>query len=270
MTNLVFKNDHELRNYFLLSIGLIFFLGLTEFLGLTRWMRNLGEWAVRPSMEFGAMIVNGAETPYFVAAHSFESYKHLENLELQYAQAVAQQSEVDSLKAENQELKKLVEQGSVAKKNGGSSGANGVIVAGILSYGQPFIDKGRNDGVTEGNMILIGNTLMGRVSRVSNLNSEISLLSQTNVTPVLVKTESGATGIVSGDGRQVLIKELPTDADVKVGERVVTEGQMDIPQGISVGKIQSITKNPNSPTQEAVVDQIVSFYQSHIVEVRQQ
>jgi|SRR5579859_275376 len=263
MINFVLPKKYDAsRNYLLVGAAIAMIFAVLEFLGLFTPVRARLEKILSPARFLGAEIVAWVDSPYFVLQNSFQGYQHVQDLEIHYAQAVAQLDELENLRSENQELKQLLEKTATASSERTTTTQ---IVSPILAYGQPYIGKGSMDGVTEGDMVFISDTLVGRVGGVSSYQAEIILLQAANSTPVLAKTESGVTGIVQGDGKQVLLKELPADADVKIGERVLTAGQEGVPQSISLGIVRSVEKRPNAATQTAVIDQIVSFYQSQLV-----
>jgi cell shape-determining protein MreC len=64
------------------------------------------------------------------------------------------------------------------------------------------------------------------------------------------------------------LTEIPVNVKLEVGERVVTQGQDGIAPNIFVGRIASLESKPEAAVQTAVIEQVVSFYEATIVEVR--
>jgi cell shape-determining protein MreC len=242
----------------LLMIGAVVVL---EFFGVLQPVRRLGEWMLVPVMNRAAQCVHALKLPYFVIRQSYRSYTSVKELELEYSRATSQLADLESLKKENEELRELVKQKQ-------SSSGEAATIAPILVYSQPRIGKGNRDGIQSGDLVMIVQTLIGRVNEVSDSQSSLTLLTATHSLPILVKTESGVTGVVVGNGSQLLMKEIPQDADIQVGQRVLTVGQAEVPRGLSVGRIQSISHLAVNSSQVAVIDQVVSFYESHLVEVQ--
>ncbi len=249
------------QQLFVPFVILICVTALLEFFGFLTPLRHLHEWVLRPVLSTSARIVNIIELPYFVTRQSFKTYTYVQDLELRYSEAVAQLGELEGLKKENQELRDLIGQKQI-------SSVIKPIIAPILAYSQPYIGKGKRDGVKEGDLVMIGKTLIGRVEEVSDSQSIVTLLTSSTSLPLLVKTESGVTGVVAGDGRQLLMKEIPQDAAVQTDERIVTVGQSEVPAGISIGRLRSLSKSAVNSSQVGSIDQVVSFYESHIVEVQ--
>ena len=252
----------EIKIHFLAYAVGIFLLAIFELVGLMNPVRSISEKMLVPVMMLSSRMLQIAKLPFDVTIKNFQGYQHVQDLELRYAEDEAKLGEMEKLKSENEELRKMIEQ-NTAQKNKKLS-----IVSPIVAYSQPFLGKGKNDGVAEGNMVLVANTLIGRIGKVSDSQSEVILLSEKTGLPILSKTEFGVTGLVVGDGKQVILSEIPADKEIKVGDRVVTVGQAGVDEGIFIGKVRSLGKKAGSSTQIAVLDQIISFYDNHLVEVR--
>jgi cell shape-determining protein MreC len=261
MTQDLFINQFTRRQYILISVFLFLLILVIEMTGIFTPLRAMGEYLLTPVGNASAEVIRLLNLPYHAVRTSFEEYTRVQDLELRYAEAIAQLGEMESLRTENQELKSLLSSASAGTDPS-------ALIAPIISYGQPYISKGKNEGIKEGAMVMIAQTLVGQVGKVSAEEAEVVLFSRNENKPVLVKTEKGVTGIIVGDGRRVLMRELPVEAEVSVGERVVTVGQPSVQSGISVGRVQSLEKQPDATTQTAVIDQLVSFYESKIVEVK--
>jgi len=250
--------SHYRVKCFILFVVVIFL----EFLGVAGFLRAGSEALVLPAERLGAFIVHTIEFPYTVVVRNIQGYQHVQDLELRYAESVAQLSELDSLKKENADLRALI--------HDTASSSAAMMIAPITSYGKPSIGIGKNKEISEGNMVFLQDTLIGIVGQVSPEQSEVLLFLRGTGIPILAKTEQGISGTVSGDGRRVILKELPVEVEVKPGERIVTVGQVGIPPGLSLGRVKTIEKKKDSPTQQAIIEQNVSFYQAQFVEVRKE
>ena len=78
------------------------------------------------------------------------------------------------------------------------------------------------------------------MSKVDANLAYISLLWQEETPLILVETQAGVQGILRGNGKHVLLTEVPTDQELIIGERVATTGQEGVEQGLYVGEIHSI------------------------------
>ena len=106
--------------------------------------------------------------------------------------------------------------------------------------------------VTEGGVV-------GRVSAVSPLTSQVDLLTRkgSGIGAVVGQIgETGALGVVAGtsDSELLEMKYVSGNFDVQVGQEIFTTGQDDIyPPGLKVGEIVSVTSGsattpPGAPT----------------------
>lgn len=239
-----------------------------QVVGISQSLRELGERIFQPLVKLNVGIAEELTLPFRAAHQSLRNYEYVQDLELRYAETVAQLAEIDALKKENDELKKQLNPQQVDQKISADSGVGQRFILPIIAYGQPTISFTANDQVQEGMPVLYAQTLLGRIGKITQNQAQVALLSERGADPVLVRTESGVTGVIVGDGRKVVMAEIPIEVDVRVGERVVTVGQSLIAQGLSVGRVQSIEKTQGAPTQAAVIDQVVSFYDAQSVEVR--
>jgi rod shape-determining protein MreC len=257
----VIMTPAHIRNEWLVGGCLVVCLWLAEFVGVTQPLQRLVQTAVHP-LQFGARQVAQA----FVAPVRYgwslqKAQRRILDLEQRYAESSALLGEMDSLQAENEALRKMIQATDTRL-------TQRVITTPILSYGHPLVAGGRLDGIQPGQLVLVEQTLMGVITEVSENQSQVALLFQEQTQPLVAKTESGVQGLVKGDGKRVVLTEIPVESQVKEGERVVTAGQEGIPGDVFIGRVVTVQANPQASTQTAVIEQIVSFYATQIVEVR--
>ena len=257
--NAVFFGRDARRNYWWYSGALFLLLLLLEFLGMLRPVRQSMEFLLQPVLTAAAQVVRIASTPLKIVDNSLQSYQRVQDLELRYAEALAQLAQIDQLKKENQELRSFIQDKTEPQTR---------LLVPVVSYGRPYIGAGREKGIKPGDMVLLQDILIGRIGQVSENQAEVVLLSQNNTQPVLARTEQGITGTVQGDGRKLFLAELPVEIELQRGERVMTVGQAGVAAGILIGRVGSIEKKSELPTQRAVIEQVVSFYDAQVVEVR--
>jgi rod shape-determining protein MreC len=234
---------------------------IADFVGATRPVRALGERALSPLQYLSNTVISTMTQP-FQSLHSLQTaQRRIQDLELRYAETSAQLGELDRLKAENQALREMLGASDIKL-------AQRSITRPIVSYGRSLVAGGKEDGIREGQMVLIKQTLVGLVGSVSEAQAEVRLLSQEGTQPVLAHTESGVQGLVVGDGKRVILTEIPLDAEVKVGERVMTDGQEGIARDVLLGRVASVKAEPADSTQTIVIEQLVSFYEAQVIEIR--
>ncbi len=85
---------------------------------------------------------------------------------------------------------------------------------------------------------------VGRIQRVFNDSASIILVTNVNSSIAVRIQPSRIDGILEGRGdNRGYLKYVPQEADVKVGERVVTSGLDGIyPEGLLVGDVTSVKK----------------------------
>lgn len=106
-----------------------------------------------------------------------------------------------------------------------------VVAAQILSATRdPFsrkviLDRGATHGIVEGQPVIDETGLVGQVTRVLPLSSEATLLTDKNFAVPVEVERNGLRTVLAGAGRGVLeLKFLPANADLEVGDRLITSG----------------------------------------------
>lgn len=145
-----------------------------------------------------------------------------------------------SLEAENAELRRLLGMGKRAELR-----TLGVEV--LYDAPDPFsrrivVDRGANAGVRLGLAVLDADGLVGQVTRIQPLVSEVTLITQKDhAVPVMVQ-RNGVRGVVYGLGDGYLeLRHLLADADVRADDLLVTSGLDGVfPAGIPVARVVSV------------------------------
>lgn len=253
------KTDSEFRTWLLLA-GSIIVVGILEYVQVLRPVRSSLELLMLPTLRSAHQVYQVLAYPLAVVEKSHQATQKIQDLELRYNQALAQISELEGLRAENSELRTLIE-------NTDRRLEEVKVVETIVSVAEPTITGGQHVGVEPGDQVVIQGTLVGFVDAVSERVATVRLLSRDDTHPVIVKTESGVEGVLVGNGKNILLTEVsPTDTLV-VGQRVETVGQPGIAANRLVGTISKIDKNPTAAVQTALIEQLVEFRSSKIAEV---
>ena len=173
--------------------------------------------------------------------------------------------EYSDLKAQNDELRKVLkfkdsrdDYNYIATNIIGYSGGN--ILDGYI------VDKGKNDGIEKGMIVIAANGLVGQVTSVaSNWSIIKSILNENVAVSVKVDSTKENTGILRGyresDGTSVCkVENLPMDSNIKVGDTIVTSGLGQIyPKDIMIGKVESVEEDKVNVMKNAVVKPNVDF-----------
>ncbi|MDQ0148709.1 rod shape-determining protein MreC [Eubacterium multiforme] len=187
------------------------------------------------------------------------------SLTVENAKLKKQLLEYSELKAQNDELRKVLkfkdsrdDYNYVATNIIGYSGGN--ILDGYI------VDKGKNDGIEKGMIVIAADGLVGQVTSVaSNWSIIKSILNENVAVSVKVESTKENTGILRGyresDGTSVCkVENLPMDSNIKVGDTIVTSGLGQIyPKDIMIGKVESVEEDKVNVMKNAVVKPNVDF-----------
>lgn len=245
---------------YLTALLLIILVGMGEYVGWTTPVAGQTQRMINPILAFEAEIVRVVYWPFeslFVGYHSAEQLRTMQN---KFAAQSAELHELAKLRRENQTLRGLLE-------NSDRTLEDRKIASPVVSLAYPAVASGTKHGVSQGGMVTFQNTLLGVVTQVSEHQARVALLTKKDSLPVLAKTENGVQGIVVGDGKRVRLTEIPHSAEVNKGDRVVTVGQEGIKRDVLIGTIREVETRPSAPTQTAIIEQLVSFYDAPVVEI---
>ncbi|MBB5017963.1 rod shape-determining protein MreC [Chitinivorax tropicus] len=167
-----------------------------------------------------------------------------ERLHNQQLEANAQLLRMRELQAENDRLRGLL--GSANLLPGQT------MFAEILYTGRdPFtrkviVNRGTHDAVVTGQPVIDDAGVLGQVTRVHELVSEVTLLTEKGQ-PVPVQIQrNGLRAVVFGTGQatELEVRFLPLNADIQVGDILVTSGiDGTYPPGLPVAIVQTVDKS---------------------------
>lgn len=166
-----------------------------------------------------------------------------ENAELRkdLEEAKGDEAELERLRAENQELKKL----NRIDTGGERSKAVEIISGPLSSFEQTVeIDAGSDDGVAEGMAVVTGGGVLGRVTDTEGSRATVQLLTEPGVS-IGVRTKAGDLGVVRGQGQgEPLRLDIADDVRLKVGDRIWTSGidRSAFPKDVYIGKVSKVGK----------------------------
>jgi rod shape-determining protein MreC len=160
----------------------------------------------------------------------------------------AQLQRLAALEAENARLRALLD--SSAKVT------DRVLVSEIMSvdldrfHHRILIDKGTHHGAFRGQALLSADGIVGQITRAEPFTSEAILISDpSHALPVEVNRNGlRAIAVGSGDLTRLSLPFLPNNADVEVGDLLVSSGLGgSFPAGYPVGIVRSIERDPGEP-----------------------
>lgn len=134
-----------------------------------------------------------------------------------------------------------------------------------------LIDKGIVDSVHLGDVIVVKDNLIGKVTKITAHIALVTLLSDPSTSFTAETTKTSASGIVRamGDGTTVLENVVLTDK-LEKNDLVITKGDLDLhgngyPPKLVVGKIVSVDKQASSLFQAAKIQSLVDISQVRMV-----
>ncbi len=160
----------------------------------------------------------------------------------------ARLQQLGSLEAENMRLRDLL----------GSSFKIGerVLIAEILSVDQDpsrqqlLINKGSSSGVFVGQPVIDAEAVMGQVIRTNPFSSTVLLITDfEHALPVEVNRNGLRTVAAgTGAGQELELLHIPKNADVRVGDLLVTSGMGGrFPRGYPAARVTSVRHEPDNP-----------------------
>ncbi|MEO0376715.1 MAG: rod shape-determining protein MreC [Cyanobacteria bacterium P01_A01_bin.17] len=163
-----------------------------------------------------------------------------------------QQQTIVDLKAQNQNLKKLLDQPAVKQD---VAIATPVIGRGADHWWQQItVGRGSKAGITEGAVVQAPGGLVGRVTEVTKHTSRVLLITDPSSRLGATISRSRDMGILRGQSNKFAIIEFfEKDPNVRVGDSVVTSSLSRLfPAGVPIGTVQSLKLEQVSKPQAIV------------------
>lgn len=211
-----------------------------------------GQRVVRTWTQTGADFVQSPVTTFTAAVSNyFTSISNLRSAQDENGQLRQRVQELeveirqkDDLASENERLKSLLQLKETSKYK--------VLTARIIGrdpsvwFDSSIINRGSLDGVALNMPVVADGGLVGRVTAVSPLTSQVDLITynKSGVGGIIGEIgASNALGVVSGTSKKDLLemRYVAGSVDVQVGQVVYTTGQDGIfPAGLKIGEIISV------------------------------
>ena len=219
------------------SIALIV-LGKYNFVGINYLKATINEVVYRSSY-IVSIPEKYAALSYNTVRNHFMLYEDYNIVKEKLKKIESQKHNIDFLIAENQKLKKTLEDVSYS--------SNEQLAKVLIDKQSPFlrsiiINKGTKHNVTKGMTVLNDNYLVGKVVEVNFLTARVLLLSDLNSkTPVTIEPGS-IQAILSGTGKNNgIVQYSKENLPINTGSIVFTSGAGGLfKEGIPVGKIAEI------------------------------
>jgi len=193
------------------------------------------------------------------------TYKENAALKNELATESQDEANVYKLKHDNKELTELLKVQNGMKAY--NPIASTVIDRSTSNWdNQLIIDKGANQGIKVDMNVLNANGVIGKVAKVFSSTSLVELISsnlRTNRMAVILKDKKDVNGTLeSYDEKKgnLIVRKIPSEAEVNVGDKVQTSPISSIFQGgLAVGKVIKVQPDEYGLTQLAVVKPSSTF-----------
>lgn len=213
--------------------------------GITQPLRAAMVTVLQPLQWLARQPVNAAQLAgdYFASLSQAQAQAEASQREL--ARQLLRGGQVEQLELENQRLRQLLE--LRARLNTPATAAEVLYEAADAYTRKVIIDKGQMAGVELGSPVIDAGGVLGQVTRVHPLVSEVTLVVDPDLTiPVLnVRTglRSVAYGDASGGGAGLELRFMGSNTDVQEGDLLTTSGVDGIyPPGLPVAKVERIER----------------------------
>lgn len=164
---------------------------------------------------------------------------------LQQAQRAGQ---VEELTLENKQLRELL--GLRQRLDSTSTVAEVLYDAADPFTRKLIIDKGLASGLLESSPVMDEHGILGQVTRVLPLVSEVTLVTDREHSIPVLNTRTGARGVAFGESGGAPLLEMrfmATNADIEVGDLLTTSGVDGVyPPGVPVAKVVKVERRADS------------------------
>ena len=111
------------------------------------------------------------------------------------------------------------------------------------------VNRGSQHNIKAGQAVVDSKGVIGQVTRVYPFTSEVTLITDKELSIPIQIERNQLRAIAFGEGNNTLdIPYLPTNVDIKVGDKLVTSGIDGVyPSGLAVATVTKIQQNPESP-----------------------
>jgi len=157
-------------------------------------------------------------------------------------------SQVEQLMLENRDLRQLLQ---LRERLGSPAMAAEVLYEAADPFTRKMIlDKGALQGVQTSSPVMDEQGILGQVTRVHPLASEITLVTDREHSIPVLNTRTGARGVAFGESGGAPLLELrymATNADIEEGDMLTTSGVDGVyPPGIPVARVVKIERRADS------------------------
>lgn len=183
-----------------------------------------------------------------------------ESLSAELSEMYKYTMDYDSLKAENDQLREMLE---LKERNEDFIFSEPCKVIGRNAndiYGGFTIRQGKNSGISEGDPVVTAVGLVGRVTSVADNYAKVTTILSPQVNVGVYTMRSKATGVLENNMETAekglcVMSDILKDADIREGDVIFTSGRSGLfPDDVQIGTVKEIYDDPNGFSKHAVIE----------------
>lgn len=219
---------------------------------------------------FLAHLASPLRASMYSSAHAADKTPtELDRVKNENSKLISQMVSYNNLKKDNVALRSQFQDTSITSEK--LVPAHIVGFKGAISSPDTFVvDIGSNSHVKTGMAVILGNSLVGQVSKVTQYFSEIILVTNKNFSTLALTSAGNSPGIITGEDDFILFDHVVITDTISQKDTVVSKGGQNIngigiPANLIIGKIMSVHKSETSPFQSAIVKSLLNFSKINMV-----
>lgn len=251
----MFRNRKKIEGkYIVIIIVILIILALAIYVKTLKEDRklNIVESLIKDSVIFVEKIIL---TPFNYVGNLIDDFVELRNVQEENDKLKTSIERVDAIETENIELRREID---ALKKELNIDHVltdydylNATVISRNIGYwyNTLTIDKGTNNGISEGMVVVNSTGLIGKIIKTTTFTSEVRLITTSDTNNKISVSISNGNGKINGlinrydyENNFLEIEGISNTEEVKVGDYVYTSGLGGVfPSGILIGTVESIT-----------------------------
>ena len=262
---MIFEDDNKKDSKNWLSIPITFVISLTfilfSSLGWLDTISNVIGYICDPIYTTSSNMANSVKDFWGTLTEISQFREEFNDMKLQIANYEIQNLEYQKLKKENIDLKEQLNLGNRE---------NSYIEATVLDHIETdfmIINVGLNNGVTNGDIVVLGNSFIGIVMDVGQYTSKVRLpISKSSFLEVYISSAQESSSqrilskaVVSGSSDGIKIENIGMNSGVQNGDTVIVNDSK-VGENLILGKLVGLSEDPATTTRSGYVSPIVDYY----------
>lgn len=251
----MFRNRKKIEGkYIIIIVVILIILALALYVKTLKEDRklNMVESLIKDSVIFVEKIIL---TPFNYVGNLIDDFSELRNVQEENDKLKTSIERVDAIETENIELRREIEalkkELSIDYVLTDYDYLNATVISRNIGYwyNTLTIDKGTNNGISEGMVVVNSTGLIGKIIKTTTFTAEIRLITTSDTNNKISVSISNGNGKINGlinrydyENNFLEVEGISNTEEVKVGDYVYTSGLGGVfPSGILIGTVESIT-----------------------------